>query len=83
MVYIFVIGHEEFQVVTVSSRTIYFYTGDTVGDVRCATVTIIDDTKIEEDEFFFYFRISSGRRTQVYEHITRINILENNGTLYN
>ena len=72
---IFIIGHEEFQVV---SNTIYFYTGDTVGDVRCASVTIVDDTKIEEDEFF-YFRISSGWRTQVSEYITTINILENDG----
>ena len=77
---LFIIGHEEFQVI--QSNTIYFYTGDTIGDVRCATVTIVDDTKIEEDEFF-NFRISNGWRTQVAEHIARINILENDGTLLN
>ena len=73
----FVVGHEEFQVVR--SSTIYFYSGDTVGDVRCATVAVIDDTKVEDDEFF-YFQISNGWRTQVAERNTRINILENDGT---
>ena len=60
--------------------TIYFYSGDTVGDVRCTTVRIFDDTKVEGDEFF-NFEIFGGRRTQVIGSITTINILENDGNV--
>ena len=59
---------------------IYFYSGDTVGDVRCNTVAIVDDTKVEDDEFF-NFEIFNGWRTQVAESGARINILENDGNL--
>ena len=72
-------GHEEFQVV--QFNTIYFYSGDTVGDMRCATVGIVDDTKVEDDEFF-NFEIFNGWRTQVAESSTRINILENDGSQF-
>ena len=69
-------GRVEYQVI---NGYIYFSSGASVGDVRCATVSIYDDTKVEDDEFF-YFRIYGGSLTRVAESITRINILENDGS---
>lgn len=74
---IIILGRVEYQVI--NGYWIYFYSGASVGDVRCATVSIYDDTKVENDEFF-YFRIHGGSLTRVTESITRINILENDGS---
>ena len=59
-------------------NTLWFSSGDGVGTIRCFTVRIIDDTRVENDE---YFRVSlSGRsRTRVAQGTTIINILENDG----
>lgn len=72
-----ILGRVEYQVI--NGYRIYFPSGARVGDVRCATVSIYDDTKVEDDEFF-YFQIYGGRLTRVAESITRINILENDGS---
>ena len=71
-------GPQEFQVV--SSSILWFQSRDSVGDVRCVTVDIDDDTKDENDEFF-NFSIASRSRTQVTERINRITIIENIGNL--
>ena len=67
---------EEFEVV--NRARVNFNNGDTVGDVRCITIGIVDDTKVENDEYF-NFTLSNGRGTQFNETSTRIYILEDDG----
>ena len=60
---------------------LYFYSGYGVGDLRCVSLTIYDDTRVENDEYF-YFTLSSGLRASVIQsqRRMRINILENDGS---
>jgi hypothetical protein len=67
---------EEFEVV--NNARLYFQNGDTVGVVRCITVNILDDNKVENDEHF-NFTLSNGRRTQFDERSIQIFILEDDG----
>ena len=57
---------------------IYFNSGFGIGDERCVSLIIYDDTRIENDEYF-YFNVSSGSRTRVIpdQRSMTINILEN------
>ena len=55
-----------------------FLNGDTVGVVRCISISILDDTKVENDEYF-HFTITNGHGTQFNETSTRIYILEDDG----
>ena len=49
-----------------------------MGVVRCITVSILDDVKVENDEYF-NFIIRFGRKIQYSETIIQIIILENDG----
>ena len=49
-----------------------------MGDVRCITVIILDDTKVEDDEHF-NFTLANGWGTQFNETSTSIYILEDDG----
>ena len=61
------------------STPLRFQSGDTVGTMRCVTVHIINDTKVEHDEYFI-FKLFSGYRSRVAEPTdTRITILEDDG----
>lgn len=71
-------GQQEFQIVR--SRTLYFSSGDTVGDVRCATVDIYDDTKVENDEFFNFYVYNGGSTQVTRGNNWIITILENDGS---
>jgi hypothetical protein len=62
----------------ISSNTLRFSSGDGVGTVRCFTVGIIDDTRVENDEYFTV-SLFSGSRTRVAQGIAIINILDNDG----
>lgn len=59
-------------------NTLSFSSGDGVGTVRCFTVGIYDDTRVENNEFFTV-SLTSGGRTQVTGGSTRINVLDNDG----
>ena len=59
---------------------LYFQSDDRKGTIRCVTIGIVDDTRVENNEFFI-FELASGSRTQFNETITRIYILENDGML--
>lgn len=67
---------EEFQIV--EQALLYFESGDTVGDVKCITIGIIDDVKVEYDEFF-NFELIRGYGTEFNETATRIYIIEDDG----
>lgn len=69
---------EEFQVV--NRARLNFINGDTVGVVRCITVGILDDTKIENNEQF-NFTLSSGMRTQFNQASSTIYIIEDDGMI--
>ena len=66
-----------------STRRLYFYSGDGVGDLRCVSISIYDDTRVESDVEYFYFSVSSGPRAIVSqsERRIRINIRDNDGIL--
>ena len=51
-----------------------------VGDLRCTSLNIYRDTRVEYDEYF-YFTVSSGSKAIVNQtrQRTRINILDNDG----
>lgn len=49
-----------------------------MGDVRCIPISIVDDTKVENDEQF-NFTLDNGQGTQFNETNTRIYILEDDG----
>ena len=57
-----------------------FQNGDTVGVVRCITVSIVNDTKVENDEHF-NFSLTNGRGIQFNESSTRIYVVEDDGML--
>ena len=57
---------------------LYFQSGDTIGAVRCVSIGIIDDTRVENNEFF-NFELANGYGTEVNEITTRIYILEDDG----
>ena len=61
-----------------SSVRVNFQNGDTVGDVRCIPISILDDTKVENDEHFD-FTLTNGRGTQFNETSVQIFILEDDG----
>ena len=62
-----------------NSARINFQNGDTVGVVRCITVSIVDDTKVENDEHF-NFLLSRGQGTEFNEtSIPIIYILDDDG----
>ena len=63
----------------ISSRRLYFQSGDSVGTIRCLDVVILNDTLVENDEYFT-FRLRSGRKVITTGERTRINILEDDGT---
>ena len=69
-------AREEFEVV--NRVRLNFKHGDTVGVVRCITVSILDDIKVENDEYF-NFIIHFGHKVRFSETIIRIIILENDG----
>ena len=73
---LFFSANEEFQVL--EHTPLYFQNGDREGTVRCVTIGIVDDTRIENNEFFM-FELANGRRTQFNETRTRIYILEDDG----
>lgn len=60
------------------SNILSFSSGDNVGTIRCFTVRIYDDTRVENDEFFTV-SLTNGVRTQATGSSTRINILDNDG----
>ena len=62
----------------VNGARLNFQNGDTVGDVQCISISIVDDTKVENDEHF-NFILASGRGIQFNETSTRIYILEDDG----
>lgn len=70
---------QEFEV---ANRTLTFQNGDTVGVVRCITLSITDDTQVENDEHF-NFSLTNGRRTQFNESSIEIYIIEDDGMLIN
>ena len=50
-----------------------------MGETRCITLNIIDDTRVENDEYFV-FTIKNRARTQIEGSSNiRINILDNDG----
>ena len=58
---------------------ITFSAGVTVGETRCVTVNILDDTRVEDDEYFM-FTIQNQARTRIEGSTSiRINILDNDG----
>ena len=61
-----------------NSARLNFLNGDTVGVVRCITISILDDTKVENDEYFD-FTLTNGRGTEFNDTSTRIYILEDDG----
>ncbi len=61
-----------------NSARLNFQNGDTVGVVRCITVSIVDDTKVENDEHF-NFILSSGQGTEFNESSVPIYILDDDG----
>ena len=52
-----------------------------MGTMRCVSVRIINDTKVEHDEYFIFY-LYGGYRAQISEQRTRITILEDDGRLY-
>ena len=68
---------QEFEVTT---RALSFQNGDTVGVVRCISVSIMDDTKVENDEHF-NFNLINGQGTQFNESSIEIYIIEDDGML--
>ena len=68
---------QEFEVTT---RALNFQNGDTVGVVRCISVSIMDDTKVENDEHF-NFNLINGQGTQFNESSIEIYIIEDDGML--
>jgi hypothetical protein len=62
----------------VNSARLNFQNGDTVGVVRCITVSIVDDTKVENDEHF-NFILSNGQGTEFNESSIPIYILDDDG----
>ena len=67
---------EDFQ--AIDRARLNFANGDTVGDVRYIPISIVDDTKVENDEHF-NFTLDNGQGTQFNETSTRIYILEDDG----
>ena len=55
-----------------------FRSGDGVGTVRCFTVNIYDDTRVENDEFFT-LSPRNGGNVLLTGGSARINILDNDG----
>lgn len=64
-------AYEDFRRYSVS---LYFRSRDTVGTRRCVSVHIINDIKVEHDEYFTFY-LYGGYRTQIAERRTRITIL--------
>jgi hypothetical protein len=62
----------------ISGNTLSFSSGDGVGTMRCFTVGITDDTRVENDELFTV-SLANGVRTQVAQGTTTINIIDNDG----
>ena len=56
----------------------YFQSGDAQGTIRCLDVVILNDTLVENDEYFT-FQLSIGYRVRTTGERTRINILEDDG----
>ena len=61
-----------------SSALLKFQNGDTIGVVRCITVNIVDDTKVENDEHF-NFILSGGQGTEFNETSIPVYILDDDG----
>ena len=61
-----------------NSRPLYFQSGDTVGTIRCLDVVILNDTLVENDEYFTFY-LWNGRKVRTTGERTRINILEDDG----
>ena len=62
----------------VSNNILSFSSGDGPGSMRCFSVSITDDTRVENDESFTVF-LSSQFRTLIAQGSTTINILDNDG----
>ena len=71
---------EEFEIKT--HACLNFQNGDIVGVVRCITVSIVNDTKVENDEHF-NFSLTNGQGTQFNESSIEIYIIEDDGMLIN
>ena len=76
MLFIILIANLDFQ--QISSNTLSFSSGDDTGTMRCFTVGISDDTRVENDEYFTV-SLTSGYRTVIADGSTTINILDNDG----
>ena len=77
--FIYYTGGQDFS--QYSSRRLYFYSGYGIGNLRCVSISIYDDTRVENDVEYFYFTVSSGSRAIVSqsERRRRINIRDNDG----
>ena len=64
----------------ISRNILSFSSGDGVGTMRCFTVGITDDTRVESDEQFMV-SLSSRFRTLIAQGTTTINILDNDGEI--
>ena len=51
-----------------------------MGTMRCVSVRIINDTKVEDDEYFIFY-LYGGSRSQIAERRIRITILEDDGKI--
>ena len=64
-----------------STRHLSFYSGVGIGSLRCVSISIYDDARVENDVEYFYFSVSNGSRAIVSqtERRIRINIHDNDG----
>ena len=63
------------------SQNLIYYSGDSIGDLKCVSISIYDDTRVENDIEYFYLTISSGPRAIINQdqRRIRINIHDNDG----
>ena len=72
------IDNQDFSLINLA--ILIFPSGITAGDMRCVTVSILDDTRVENDEYFT-LTLQSGSRTVVTGSSTMINIQDNDREL--
>ena len=70
----------DFSVPSLAERTLIFNSGDTIGDMRCINVTIIDDAVTEGNEVFEVgSEIGQVQNILIQSATTFFRILDNDG----
>ena len=66
-----------------TTQRLYFYSRDSIDDLKCISISINDDTKVENEVEYFYLTISNGARATIHQgqRRIRINIHDNDGII--